>query len=398
MAITFSRSVRSLEADKGRIVLWSLPIAAALLGGWCAWLFFARVALYEISASARLEVEQAAFPIQTASAGRIERLNLSIGRAVAAGDVLLELDAAPLRLERQQEQARLDGLIAQLAALKEEVAAHQRALTEGQQAGVLALEEARARHLEAQAAERFAREQESYVADLLGKGNASDSEYRRAKAEAEQRAAATEATRIAVPRMAKDLEMAESQRQAALDTLYREQRRLAGEVGSTEAALARLDHAIAQKRVVAPVDGVVAESAELRSGGYVLEGERVGALLPAGATRVVAYFTPAAAVGRVRPGQPARVRLDGFPWSQFGTLMAQVSDVAREMRDGQIRVELSLLEPEATLIPMEHGLPGVVEVEVERVSPASMILRIAGMRRGADAPPAAGKTVAGLAP
>lgn len=398
MAITFSRSVRSLEADRGRVVLWSLPIAAALLAGWASWLFFARVALYESSSSARLEVEQAAFSIQAASAGMIEHIHLSVGHAVAAGDVLIELDAAPLHLEREQEQARLEGLVAQLAALKEEIAAHHRALLESGEAGVLALDEARARHLEAQAAERFAREQEAYVAELLNQGNASDSEFRRARAEAEQRAAATEAARIAIPRLAKDLEMAESERRAALDTLSRERQRLQGEAGSTRGAISRLDHAIARQRICAPVDGVVAELAELRRGTYVREGERVGAILPTGSTRVVAYFTPAAAMGRVRTGQTARVRLDGFPWSQFGTLSAQVRDVAREVRDDLVRVELALVDSQVTTIPLEHGLPGVVEVEVERVSPVSMILRIAGMRRTAEPASRTSQSVAGMVP
>jgi pyruvate-ferredoxin/flavodoxin oxidoreductase len=89
-------------------------------------------------------------------------------------------------------------------------------------------------------------------------------------------------------------------------------------------------------------------------------------------------FLPPAALGRIRPGQPARLRLQGFPWTQYGSIGAMVSDVASEVRDGRVRVELVIDPRAASPIPLQHGLPGTVEVEVERVSPATLTLRAAG--------------------
>jgi membrane fusion protein (multidrug efflux system) len=31
-------------------------------------------------------------------------------------------------------------------------------------------------------------------------------------------------------------------------------------------------------------------------------------------------------------------------------------------------------------VPMQHGLPGTIEVEVERISPAALVLRAVGRR------------------
>jgi membrane fusion protein (multidrug efflux system) len=56
--------------------------------------------------------------------------------------------------------------------------------------------------------------------------------------------------------------------------------------------------------------------------------------------------------------------------------------VANEARDGAIRVELRLVPEALTTIPLQHGLPGTVEVEVERVSPAALVLRGVGQRLG----------------
>jgi membrane fusion protein (multidrug efflux system) len=52
--------------------------------------------------------------------------------------------------------------------------------------------------------------------------------------------------------------------------------------------------------------------------------------------------------------------------------------VASEPQGGQVRVELSLGGAPAGRIPLEHGLPGVAEVEVERATPAELVLRAAG--------------------
>jgi membrane fusion protein (multidrug efflux system) len=101
----------------------------------------------------------------------------------------------------------------------------------------------------------------------------------------------------------------------------------------------------------------------------------------------VAHF-PAASVERIHPGRPARIRLEGFPWTQYGALAANVADVGNEPSEGLIRVELTLAPGHASPIPLGHGLPGSAEVEVERVSPAVLVLRAAGQLlaiRGASA-------------
>ena len=59
-------------------------------------------------------------------------------------------------------------------------------------------------------------------------------------------------------------------------------------------------------------------------------------------------------------------------------MSATVSQVASEPRSGRVRVELTVNPGSAPLIPSQHGLPGKVEIEIERVSPAELALRSAG--------------------
>ena len=95
--------------------------------------------------------------------------------------------------------------------------------------------------------------------------------------------------------------------------------------------------------------------------------------------KIVTDFLPPAALGRIQPGQPARLRLEGFPWTQYGAVSATVASVASEVRDGWVRVELAVHPDAAPPIPLQHGLPGTIEVEVDHISPATLVLRTAGL-------------------
>jgi len=82
-------------------------------------------------------------------------------------------------------------------------------------------------------------------------------------------------------------------------------------------------------------------------------------------------------LGRVASEQPARMRLDAYPWTQFGTLLAKVTNVANEPTAGKIRIELAVQPHDNAAIVLQHGLTGSVEVEVDRISPASLVLQTA---------------------
>lgn len=63
---------------------------------------------------------------------------------------------------------------------------------------------------------------------------------------------------------------------------------------------------------------------------------------------------------------------------QYGPVPATVARVASEVRDGRVRVEMTVDPSRNPRVPLQHGLPGSVEVLVERVTPAALILRTAG--------------------
>jgi hypothetical protein len=63
---------------------------------------------------------------------------------------------------------------------------------------------------------------------------------------------------------------------------------------------------------------------------------------------------------------------------QYGSVAARVASVAGEPTDGQIRAEITLAADRNPDIRFEHGLAAAVDVEVERVPPAELVLRSVG--------------------
>ena len=140
MPMPFSRTVRSLSSDRFRRSSAGLLAAAVILAGWLVWSVTARVTLYEATATARLEVDSAVYPIEAAVSGRVIRNHIALGREVKFGEPLVELEADAERLQLAEEESRMAAISAQLAALHDQASAERQAQTEAQQSAPAALD------------------------------------------------------------------------------------------------------------------------------------------------------------------------------------------------------------------------------------------------------------------
>src|SRR5580765_2758682 len=117
MTTGFARTLRSLRADGFGWPAAGIAAAVCFSLAWAGWCSVAQVTLYEVTESARLEVDRAITPVQSPIAGRVVAAYLAMGREVKAGDVLLELDTRAEQLQILEERARLAALQPQLQAL-----------------------------------------------------------------------------------------------------------------------------------------------------------------------------------------------------------------------------------------------------------------------------------------
>ena len=378
MSTSFPRSRGSLSRDSSRTYLLGIAFAVALAAAWITWAFAARINRYEISRSARLEVARSAYPVQARVAGRLVATYLELGREVRAGDVLLELESDSQRLALDEEKTRISVLAPQIAALQAQLDLQQEGSATERAVMQVSLDEARARYREAEALARLAEQNAERSSRMKAEGLISEAEYQRATAESTSKRAAAENLRNAVARVEPEQEIRETDREVKRKQVLTDLARLHAQASTSAATISRLEYDMERRRIRAPIAGRLGECAALRPGAWLSEGEKVGLIIPVGDLAVIAEFSPDTALGRLHEGQNATVRLEGFPWAQYGTIAARVTRVADEIRDSNVRVELAVTRNSKSPIPLQHGLPGAVEVEVERISPAALLLRTAG--------------------
>ena len=82
MPATFTRTIRSLGADRGRYGVFWILAACVLIAAWVAWGLAGQVAVYEVAESARLEVTGLPHPVTSALDGQIVESRLELGREV----------------------------------------------------------------------------------------------------------------------------------------------------------------------------------------------------------------------------------------------------------------------------------------------------------------------------
>jgi membrane fusion protein (multidrug efflux system) len=249
---------------------------------------------------------------------------------------------------------------------------------------------ANARLQGADAASRFARDSAARIrSDAATGGSAAVDAVRAAadarKAESERDISAAELARLGV-----DANVNADQTRVQMERLSRDLLATQAEAAATRDLIEQLRLEVANHQIRAPVSGVVGEMRALGAGAYVAPGQKLATIIPQGDLLILAEFDPTTALGRIRPGQTARFRLEGFPWIQFGTVEATAVRVAGEIRDQSLRAEFRIKRDATRGLVLRHGLPGRLEVRVETVSPAKLLLRSVGSLTEAEAQPQGG--------
>jgi hemolysin D len=105
-----------------------------------------------------------------------------------------------------------------------------------------------------------------------------------------------------------------------------------------EQKLAKAEAAIEHLTLKAPIAGTVQASALTTIGQVVSSGQEVMRIVPEDAGLEIEVYVLNKDIGFVKPGQEAVVKIESFPFTQYGTILARVTRVARD----------SIPEPEAS--------------------------------------------------
>lgn len=386
MVYPFQRTLRSLNGYESGTRGALVAVGAIALGGLVIWATCAEIPVLEVSARGRLEPHNAVHRIEPPASGRVVRSLLDLDKQVSAGDLLVEFDAEEERLAMQQSQATATSLRQALAAIEAQIDNKREELEATRLADEAALREALAKEQELAPRLRLAARRDE-LARSSPAGATSELEKMERHAEKEVLEHSSRIQNLALVRLQREHAVRREALTAEVLELERERLEMEGRLAELEVSIARSKYQIEQKLVRAPAAGRLVDVVELASGAYILQGTRIATVLATETAHIrVRTRFPKETVGVVRPGQRARLELDGYPWTIYGTVPAVVSSVGTEPGinptpeaiPGSVRVELELSSAADPRIPLQHGLTGTAEVEVARVSPLRLLLRAIG--------------------
>ncbi|WP_444924133.1 HlyD family secretion protein [Microbulbifer sp. DLAB2-AF] len=378
MPAPFIQTSRAINSDSIYSLALISTLGVFLLLGWGIWFFFKEISVYSVSDQARLEQEQNTVHVSTQSTGRVVAITASLGDTLREGDLLIELDTRAFDLDLDGDLRVSQSLSDQLLGIEREERLRDKKFTEDDKALSDQLKLLQEQHklqmnnqqIQADVAERYEL--------LLKKQQSSEIDYLAAKRTYQQMAMATIASEAAIRATHDRREQLASEYQLSMSELEQRRADLQRQLAEVDTRIQQSTLAVDEQRLRAPISGKLASLADIQEGEVLVAGQQIATLQAEGNITVQAFFSPALALGHIRSGQSARVKLDGFSWARYGQLQARVERVASAVQKGKILVELSLRGEIPPQLPLLHDLPARVEIATGVKTPYQLLLQSAG--------------------
>lgn len=407
---------------------WSLPLQTVLdqppsslplhfiLGGTTFCLLFAAWAWVgqtdEIAqAKGKLIPKGEVFQVHSVDSGKVIRVAVQEGQTVKAGQVLLELDTElaekdverlehllqSSQLELLQTRALLDKTRLQAetraAIAKNSINMHEVVIAESRNStaanqDLLAQFEADARAQE----ERLERLQPLIDQGALSRESmfAAEQQLRdRQRSITERRSALqqtlSEAERLQIELLQKQDEARQSQLEAQqqIQQLTVRLTELEAKVKETQILLEENKTKLKRRFLRAPTKGVILALNVRRSGVYTEPGQPIAEIAPQGQPLVISASLPSSEMGFVKEGLPVKVKLDAYPYQDYGIVSGRVSAISSDSKPderlGQVyRVEVALnrdsVNAKGQTFKFKPGQTAIAEIVTRRRRIADVLL------------------------
>lgn len=356
-----------------------LLVAVTLLViGLFAWMCLSEVDIVT-AATGRVLPDGRLKTAQAPEAGVIRVIHVEEGQAVQRGDLLFEFDPTSSDADEQANRARLDLATVELARIEAEALGQTPDYPKAQrQRAVVALQEqlrqsrtsgytARIAQAEigvnaARGSLRAAQTMVINLAEIVASTRDQERKLRPHVGEVVSRFS-YESTRQTLLDKENELAMqrmkviaAESELQAAAtrirqiqdehrSLLVEELNEKRREVTLLMAEAQKIERAQGMKELRAPIDGYVQSVGMTTVGGVVTAAQTLATIVPGGVPLVIDASLSTADVGFVQVGQPVKVKLDAFPFVQYGSLAGVVARISPDAESASGSVGISSAEP-----------------------------------------------------
>lgn len=351
----------------GRPVAWLVMLAMGTLLMWSRFAKLDEVAVAEgeVVPAGQIKV------VQHLEGGIIQEIYVTEGKAVKAGDPLLQLELSTTALNRDEMLIRLDGLVLTKARLEAEASdkplafpveeaarrpkmveaerqAHEGRLREQESArSVLEkqmaqkdgeVRELEAKHRSAVSHLALLKQRVEMSANLLKEGLTPKMEHLQLQTEASNLSGEISTLEQSIPRARSAINEVRERIQQTRNAFRRE---ILDQLNQVEVSLASSREAIgkaadqqSRTQIKSPIDGVVKNMRYHTLGGVVQPGEAVLELVPTGGNLVVNAKLNPMDRGYVEEGQPVMVKISTYDFARYGGLVGKVALVAPDSTTG----------------------------------------------------------------
>lgn len=361
-----------LETPPSPVKVWLIWAICGLFAFAIGWSYFGRIDIIAV-AQGKIQPTGRVKTIQSAEAGKVIAIRAENGKHVAAGDVLIELDAAETAADDANAVASLKGYRAEhlrrqtaLAAVQGESIGTQakvdwpddipqpvRSREELVLRGDLRQLAAGVRSLEAQLTQKKAEQtrleetitaQQTLVATLQERVNMRstlqglDAGTKSAVIDAQetmqiqQTALATQKGQLSESKAAAEVLVQE--RLKAIETFMADNGQKLAEaerqIDDFSQKVAKTHSKLSHMTITSPISGLVMGLSVTTLGQVVNPSEEIMRVVPEGSDLEIEAYIENKDIGFVEPGQAAIVKIESFPFTRYGVLDATVVRVARD--------------------------------------------------------------------
>lgn len=168
-----------------------------------------------------------------------------------------------------------------------------------------------------------------------------------------------------------------------LQQLQIETTNLQATIHETQALITRSQTKLGQTILTAPVDGTVSALTIANAGEMVQPGQTLAEIAPSTAPLILSAWLPNEKAGLVEVGMPVNIKLEAFPYQDYGIVAGSVLSISPDSRPheqmGQVyKVEVALdkteMNHEGAVVPLRAGQTATAEIVVKRRRIMSLIL------------------------
>ncbi|HBL13600.1 MAG TPA: secretion protein HlyD [Cyanobacteria bacterium UBA11162] len=223
--------------------------------------------------------------------------------------------------------------------------------------------------------EQALRERQRTITQTQGEIQQSVSESERLKAERQK--ALAELDRLQAELIQKQAEGTTTQleSQQKIQQLEVQKTQLKAQIDDTENLLAKAQTQLKELSLTTPVDGVVLSLNIHNIGEVVQPGQTIAEIAPQGAPLVLSAILPNQEAGFVKTGMPVQVKLDAYPYQDYGIVTGKVSSISPDTKPDErlgavYHVEVALDRSHITAhnqtIQLKAGQTATAEIIIRR--------------------------------